>query len=128
MELSRIRALAEDGDLTIRDDVQIEGADPILPSRFPIGEIAGVALAGLGSAAADLAAEAGGKPGVVKTSAVEGALTTIGFSAQRLNGEASARTNQSNPFVHCPSQRRPTGKYTMPLLMLNSGTVNAMWT
>lgn len=101
MELSRIRTLAEDGDLTLRDDVQIEGADPVLPSRIPIGEIAGVALAGLGSAAADLAAEAGGKPGAVKTSVVEGALTTIGFSAQRLNGEPLARTNQSNPFVHC---------------------------
>lgn len=97
----RLRYLASNAGLTLNEDVKVLGKDPILPSRFPVGELAAVALAGLGSAAADVAVAAGAKPGQVSTSAVAGALTTIGFAVQRLNGEPSVRSNQSNPFVRC---------------------------
>ena len=101
MDDSRIRHLANDAGIALRPDVAVDGADPILPSRFPIGEAAAVVLAGLGSAAADVAALAGGSPGPVATSALSGAHATIGFALQTLNGEPVPRSNQSNPFVHC---------------------------
>ncbi|MEZ5342652.1 MAG: hypothetical protein R2706_14760 [Acidimicrobiales bacterium] len=62
MDHSSIHEAADEGDLDLRPMATIDGTDPILPSRFPIGQIAAVALAGLGSAAADLAESAGGSP------------------------------------------------------------------
>ena len=93
--------MGERAGFGLRVNTTISGSDPILPSRFAVGESTAVALAAIGSAAADLADQAGGAPGQVKTSAQNGALTAIGFAVQRLNGNEVPRTNQSNPFVHC---------------------------
>ncbi len=101
MDQQTMHQVAEAAGLELRSDVTIAGNDPILPSRFPIGEAAAVVFAALGSRAADLAEKAGGSPGPVATSALDGVLTTIGFAVQRLNGEPAPRSNQSNPFVHC---------------------------
>ncbi len=101
MDQQTTQRVAIAAGLTLRPDVTIAGNDPILPSRFPIGEAAAVALAALGSRAADLAQKAGGLPGPVTSSALDGALTTIGFAVQQLNGKPVPRSNQTNPFVHC---------------------------
>lgn len=81
------------------DHVIIEGADPVLPARCPIGRVAAEALAEIGDAARDLSIQAGGDPGIVRTSVEKGAQSTISFALTKVDGEAIPRTNQSNPFV-----------------------------
>ncbi len=79
--------------------IVIDGADPVLPARCPIGQIAASALAEVGDAARDLSLLAGGDPGEVRTSVEKGAQSIISFAITKVDGEGIARTNQSNPFV-----------------------------
>ncbi len=87
-------------DASMSDGViRVDGADPALPSRFAIGEVAAAALAEIGDAAGDLAHQAGRPRGPISTSVAEGAQQTISFGLMRVNGVPVARTNQSNPYV-----------------------------
>jgi len=102
MDPDRLKEVALAGHLRIslnHEQVAVEGTDPVLPSCFAIGEVAALALAEVGDAAAALSRQAGGEPGRVTTSVREGAQTIISFALMRVNGEALARTNQSNPYV-----------------------------
>lgn len=95
-EIQRLGAMA---GLQLSPDVVVDGADPVLPSRFHLGEVAALALADAADAAASLSRRAGGSPGPVRTSALAGACAVISFGLQRIDGEVIPRTNQSNPFV-----------------------------
>ena len=79
--------------------IVIDGTDPVLPARCPIGEVAASALAAVGEAARELSLMAGGDPGEVRTSVEKGAQSIISFAITKVDGENIARTNQSNPFV-----------------------------
>ncbi len=94
-----IESLAGLAGLALSADTIIDGADPVLPSRFHLGEAAAVALADAADGAAALSRRAGGSPGPVRTSALTGACAIISFGLQRIDGEVIPRTNQSNPFV-----------------------------
>jgi len=80
-------------------DVRLDGADPILATPWPVGDVAAVALAGAGSAAAQLARRAGGMPGPVRVTAADAAAATIGFAVMRVDGQPMSRTNAANPWV-----------------------------
>lgn len=80
-------------------NVVVHGTDPALPAKLPIGEVAALALAELGDAARELSLQAGGDPGTVETTVEKGAQSIISFALTKVDGEAIARTNQSNPFV-----------------------------
>ena len=86
-------------DPATTSDVTVDGADPVLPSRFHLGDVAAAALAEVGFGASRLSQLAGGPGGAVTTSAVAGACAVISFGLQRVDGEIVPRTNQSNPFV-----------------------------
>ncbi len=98
-DVQRMADLAGLGIGAKADSVVIDGYDPVLPTSFHIGEAASLALAEAADAAAGLSRQAGGTPGTVRTSAVDGACAIISFAVQRIDGEVIPRTNQSNPFV-----------------------------
>lgn len=80
-------------------DVEIDGGDPVLPTPWPVGEVAAVALARVGVAASRLAASAGGAPGPVRVDVADAAAATIGFAVMRVDGAPMSRTNAENPWV-----------------------------
>ncbi|HSP29148.1 MAG TPA: CoA transferase [Ilumatobacteraceae bacterium] len=99
MDTGRIAEVASLGGRTFESDVVIAGADPVLATPWPVGEVAGVALAQAGDAAARLARRAGGDPGPVRTDVGDAAAATIGFALMRVDGASMARTNAENPWV-----------------------------
>ena len=99
MEPARIARIADLGGWSLDGDVELTGADPALATAWPVGEVAAVALAAAGSAAARLARRAGGDPGPVRTDVGDAAAATIGFALMRVDGESMARTNAENPWV-----------------------------
>jgi crotonobetainyl-CoA:carnitine CoA-transferase CaiB-like acyl-CoA transferase len=85
--------MAFDGDL------DVVGADPALATPWPVGDVAAVALASAGAAAARLARRVGGDPGLVRTDVGDAAAATIGFAVMRVDGAPMARPNADNPWV-----------------------------
>jgi crotonobetainyl-CoA:carnitine CoA-transferase CaiB-like acyl-CoA transferase len=94
--VARIAALAGWGQ---EMDATVTGFDPVLATPWPVGEVAAVALAQAGSAAARLARRAGGDPGSVRTDVADAAAATLGFAVMRVDGESMMRTNAENPWV-----------------------------
>jgi crotonobetainyl-CoA:carnitine CoA-transferase CaiB-like acyl-CoA transferase len=77
----------------------IVGADPVLASPFPLGEVAATALAATGRAAADLWALRTGEAQDVRVDVGAAAASLLGFAFQSLNGETPQRTALGNPLV-----------------------------
>ena len=63
MDPDRIRLIADFGGWPIDEQIEIVGDDPVLPTPWPIGGVAAVALARAGAAAARLARRVGAIPG-----------------------------------------------------------------
>lgn len=108
MDSTRVAHIAELGGLGLDGAVEIVGADPVLPTPWPVGEVAAVALAHAGVAAARLSDRAGANPGPVRVGVAEAAAATIGFAVMRVDGESMARTNAENPWVaryRCADER-----------------------
>jgi crotonobetainyl-CoA:carnitine CoA-transferase CaiB-like acyl-CoA transferase len=80
-------------------DVEITGADPIIASRFPVGEAAAAALAACGAAASELWALRGNSRQHVGVDVRAAAAALLGFAYQRLDGKDTPRTNEANPAV-----------------------------
>ena len=99
MDDDRIAGIAALGGWTHRLDAAITGVDPALATPWPVGEVAAVALAQVGVAAARLARRAGGDPGSVRTDVGDAAAATIGFAVMRVDGASMMRTNAENPWV-----------------------------
>jgi crotonobetainyl-CoA:carnitine CoA-transferase CaiB-like acyl-CoA transferase len=94
--LGSVAAAAGWGDLA---DLAVAGNDPVLPSAWPCGELAAVALGRVGVEVASLGRLAGHDVGEVNTSVNNGAAAVVGYGVQRLDGELVQRTNVNNPFV-----------------------------
>lgn len=77
----------------------IVGADPILPSPFPVGEVAATALAACAKGAADLWAMRTGEAQRVSVDVGAAAGSLLSFAFQSLDGTTPKRTNEGNPFV-----------------------------
>ncbi len=99
METARTRLIAELGGWPTDDRVTIDGTDPVLATPWPVGEVAAVALAQAGAAAAELARRAGADPGPVRVSVGDATAATLGFAVMRVGGESIGRTNAANPWV-----------------------------
>ncbi|MBW2312577.1 MAG: CoA transferase [Deltaproteobacteria bacterium] len=87
LQIDRIQLLLEAARLEppAVGDLAIHGSDPILASRFPIGEASAVALASCGAAAARLHELRGGEPQKVEVEVRAAAATLIGFLLQSGN-------------------------------------------
>jgi len=99
MDADRATLIAELGGWSTDEPVEIDGLDPILPTPWPVGDVAAVDLAQAGAAATRLARRAGGDPGLTQVSVADAAAATIGFAAMRVDGELIRRTNAANPWV-----------------------------
>lgn len=99
MDSTRVAHIAGLGGLRLDGAVDIVGADPVLPTPWPVGEVAAVALAHVGGSAARLSRRAGASPGPVRVGVADAAAATIGFAVMRVDGESMARTNADNPWV-----------------------------
>jgi crotonobetainyl-CoA:carnitine CoA-transferase CaiB-like acyl-CoA transferase len=99
MDAARTAEIATLGEWRNDTPVDIDGTDPVFATPWPVGEVAAVALAQAGTAAARLARRGGGDPGSVRTEVGDAAAATIGFALQRVDGEGMLRTNAENPWV-----------------------------
>jgi crotonobetainyl-CoA:carnitine CoA-transferase CaiB-like acyl-CoA transferase len=78
-----------------RARADVVGHDPVLPTAFPIGELAATALAATGR----LAAEVAGRPQAARVDVGAAAASLVGFGLQKLDGETPLRTALGNPLV-----------------------------
>jgi crotonobetainyl-CoA:carnitine CoA-transferase CaiB-like acyl-CoA transferase len=94
MSLERLRELHAMLRLPAPDPgrVSIRGADPLLATRFRVGEAASAALAACALAAAELWRQRGGREQSVAVDLVGAAASLLGFAWQRLE-EPSAATS-----------------------------------
>jgi crotonobetainyl-CoA:carnitine CoA-transferase CaiB-like acyl-CoA transferase len=79
--------------------VALEGRDPVLASRFPVGEAAAAALTACGAASARLFEERGGPPQRVVADVRAAAASLLSFAIQRLDGAELPRPAATNPTV-----------------------------
>jgi crotonobetainyl-CoA:carnitine CoA-transferase CaiB-like acyl-CoA transferase len=80
-------------------EVEIAGADPLLATRFRVGEAAAAALAACGLAAARIFELRGGRPQRVRVDVVGAAASLLGFAYQRLEGGDGAALFERAPNV-----------------------------
>jgi crotonobetainyl-CoA:carnitine CoA-transferase CaiB-like acyl-CoA transferase len=99
MDPERMTTIAGLAGWSASESVELDGTDPVLPTPWPVGEVAAVALARLAAAAAGLARRAGGDPGVIRTDVAHAATATVGFAVMRVDGEPIGRTNAANSWV-----------------------------
>ena len=99
MDSDRVTRIADLAGWSLAGHVTVDGHDPVLPTPWPVGEVAAVALARAGAAAARFARRAGGDPGPVQVSVSDAAAATVGFAVMRVDGNAMGRTNADNPWV-----------------------------
>ncbi len=99
MDPTRLVEVSAHGRWHSDPDASISGRDPVLSTPWPVGEVAAVALAQVGDAAARLARSAGGDPGEVRVDVADAAASTIGFGVMRVDGQPMSRTNAANSWV-----------------------------
>ena len=89
--LETLSALCESLGLPAPDPARVEiaGADPVLPTRFRVGEAAAAALAATGLAAADLWELRGGRSQRVRVDVVGAAASLLSFAFQRAEDPAA---------------------------------------
>ncbi len=68
------------------DRLEIRGSDPVLPTRFRVGEAAAIALAGCGVMAAAASERRGGVPQSAAVEVGGAAASLLSFALQRLDG------------------------------------------
>lgn len=97
----RVAALLAEVGLppTAADRTRLEGHDPVLPTAFPIGEAAAVALAACGAAVASLWEDRTGEDQSVSVDVRRAAASLIGFAFQRLDGGSTRRPAEGHPLV-----------------------------
>lgn len=91
MALRTLRELCESLDVAPPEpgSVEIAGADPVLPTRFRVGEAAAAALAACGLAAGRIHELRGGCPQRVRVDVVGAAASLLGFAFQRAENPAA---------------------------------------
>ena len=108
MELDRVALICESGGIcelggrsaeSNPTSIVIEDGDPVLPTPWPVGEVAALALAEAGLAAVRLAEGSGVAAGPVRVRVADAAASTIGFALMRVDGTSMSRTNAGNPWV-----------------------------
>ena len=95
--MNRTAAILEPARLTLAPDARLEivGADPVLGSRFRIGEAVAVALGLVGCEAAHLHALRGGSLQSVRVDVQAAAATLLGFLIQKCEGIDLARVHNA---------------------------------
>jgi crotonobetainyl-CoA:carnitine CoA-transferase CaiB-like acyl-CoA transferase len=87
------------GALAPRTLVRFRGEDPVLPTRYRVGEAAAAALGACAAAAADLHRLRTGCSQQVSVEVPRAAASLLSFALQRLEGEETLRPALTNPTV-----------------------------
>ncbi len=82
-----------------RAAVRLLGCDPVLATRYRIGEAAAAALGACGAAAAELHALRSGRSQEVSVDVRRAAASLLSFAFQRLDGAETVRPALANPTV-----------------------------
>jgi crotonobetainyl-CoA:carnitine CoA-transferase CaiB-like acyl-CoA transferase len=80
-------------------NVTIDGADPVFPTPFPVGEAAATAIALCGAAAAEIWRLRSGRRQSVTLDVRSAAASLLSFALQRVDGAAQERESAANPAV-----------------------------
>ena len=101
MEAHQLSTLLASAGLTLPSDVPVEvtGADPVLASRFAVGEVAAAALAACGVQASRLWSLRGNAPQQVRVDVRAAAASLLSFLLMRIDGEGRQREAAGNPCV-----------------------------
>ena len=101
MEQARLDEILRAGRIVLPPgaSVEVEGSDPVLGARFPIGEAAAVALAATGAAAAEVWSQRTGVPQTARVDVRAAAASLLGFAHLRVAGRPMMRINESNATV-----------------------------
>ena len=91
--------LLDEVDVPASGAVVINGTDPILPSRFPVGEAAAHAIGACAAVASTIYADRTGETQSVSVDVARAAASLIGFLFQRLNGAPTLRSAEGDPLV-----------------------------
>lgn len=88
MDATRLETILREGGLRLPDgaDLEVEGRDPVLPSRFPVGEAAAAAIGLAATTAARLWELRGGEPQAVRLEVRAAAASLLGFVLQSAPG------------------------------------------
>ena len=97
--------LAEVGVPTDGIELTIDGGDPVLPARFPVGARAAAALGACGVAAATLWRDRTGVGQSVSVDVRRAATSLLSFLMQRLDGEPTLRSD-AGALPAAESERR----------------------
>ena len=95
-ELSRLLQLAK---LPAADSIEIRGRDPVMPSRFKIGEASATALAACGVAANTIWTASGGKHQRIEVDTAGAAVSLISFLCQKLEDGSEPQRDSNRPLV-----------------------------
>ena len=95
-ELSRLLQLAK---LPAADSIEIRGRDPVMPSRFKIGEASATALAACGVAADTIWTSSGGKHQHIEVDTAGAAVSLISFLCQKLEDGSEPQRDPNRPLV-----------------------------
>ena len=95
-DLSRLLQLTK---LPAADTVDIRGRDPVMPSRFKIGEAAATALAACSVAANTIWTASGGKHQHIEVDTAGAAVSLISFLCQRLDDGSEPQRDPNRPLV-----------------------------
>lgn len=101
MDITRAADVLRAGGLApnLLEGVRIVGADPVLPTPFPVGEVAAAAVGLCGSQAAELHRMRTGVDQRVSVDVRHAAASLLGFAYQSVDGAGTPRTNANNPTV-----------------------------
>ncbi len=91
--------LAEVGLPTDEVAVSVDEGPPVLPSTFPIGSRAAMALGACGAAAAQLWRDRTGQEQTVGVDARRAEVSLVSFAVQRLDAAATPRSAEGRPLV-----------------------------
>ena len=95
-ELSR---LLQQARLPAFDNIAIRGRDPVMPSRFKIGEASATALAACGLAANAIWTASGGKHQRIRIDTAGAAVSLISFACQKLDDGSEPQRDPNRPLV-----------------------------
>jgi crotonobetainyl-CoA:carnitine CoA-transferase CaiB-like acyl-CoA transferase len=101
MDPARLQQLLDSAGIALPDgaSVAVAGSDPVLPSKFPIGEVAAAALAACAAQAAQLWTFRGGAPQRPRVDVRAAAASLLSFAHTSVDGVPLVRQNAANPTV-----------------------------
>ena len=96
---ARVAGLLDETGVSADLDVELDGSDPVLAAKFPIGEAAATAIGACGGAAAHIHAQRTGDAQSVRVDVTRAAASLISYALQTVDGKTTPRAAEGHPLV-----------------------------